>query len=296
MTFSADYFAITTPREPRKIPQWVRYVFPASEVIATIGILCLLFVFWEVEWTNLQAEHRAKAVTEELDQQWSGDDATGGSTAPDTDVDFSTIDDGKGIAKLYLPRFDDERINSNWVRTIVKGTSQDALMAGPGFYSGSQQPGVPGNFAIAGHRDGRGAPFEHIDATKTCDIAVVETNAHWYVYRVLPTEADNRDDYLGEMERCGDWAHVSPLAHDDYMGLSGVSITTPGDVDVVAPVPNDATIPVSDARVPIITLTTCHPHWSNAERLVIHGALMETYKKKDQPAGWYPEVLGTQLK
>jgi sortase A len=49
-----------------------------------------------------------------------------------------------------------------------------------------------------------------------------------------------------------------------------MQIVTPGDVDVIGPVPND---PGAHAQFPLITLTTCHPKFSARQRLVIHGQL-----------------------
>lgn len=34
---------------------------------------------------------------------------------------------------------------------------------------------------------------------------------------------------------------------------------------------------------PLLTLTTCHPMFSNAERLIVHAVLVETLDKNDGP-------------
>ncbi|NKR33528.1 sortase [Rhodococcus hoagii] len=46
----------------------------------------------------------------------------------------------------------------------------------------------PGNFALAGHRIGTGAVFQHLDRLDTCDAVVVETESNGPTYRVLPLE------------------------------------------------------------------------------------------------------------
>src|SRR5699024_4642862 len=64
------------------------------------------------------------------------------------------------------------------------------LLAGPGRYTASQMPGEAGNFAVAGHRVGKGAPFNDLGNLRSCDAIVVETFASWNVYRVMPMSVD----------------------------------------------------------------------------------------------------------
>ncbi|WP_273409124.1 sortase domain-bontaining protein [Corynebacterium ureicelerivorans] len=56
----------------------------------------------------------------------------------------------------------------------------------PGHYPVTQLPGQDGNFAVAGHRVGKGAPFNDLGALEACDAVVVETKQEWVTYRVLP--------------------------------------------------------------------------------------------------------------
>lgn len=39
---------------------------------------------------------------------------------------------------------------------------------------------------MAGHRVGKGAPFNDLGALEACDAVVVETKQEWVTYRVLP--------------------------------------------------------------------------------------------------------------
>ncbi len=71
---------------------------------------------------------------------------------------------------------------------VVEGTRNEDLRAGPGHYVDTQMPGEPGNFALAGHRIGTGAVFQHLDRLDACDAVVVETEFRWITYRVLPLE------------------------------------------------------------------------------------------------------------
>ena len=74
-----------------------------------------------------------------------------------------------------------------------------------------------------------------------------------------------------------------------YDGVFGREITLPTDYAQVLPVPH-----VDSHRVPadaqrMITLTTCHPQFSDAQRMIIHGVLVQSYAKS---AGFLPPELG----
>ncbi|HYM54142.1 MAG TPA: class E sortase [Solirubrobacteraceae bacterium] len=65
--------------------------------------------------------------------------------------------DGSAVGRILIPR-----IGASFV--VVKGTGAEALKSGPGIYSETSFPGVPGTTAIAGHRTTFLAPFRNIDA------------------------------------------------------------------------------------------------------------------------------------
>ena len=67
--------------------------------------------------------------------------------------------------------------------------------------------------------------------------------------------------------------------------MLGRSITLPSDVGTIAPVPGTDNVEASEG---LITLTTCHPQFSNAERMIIHA--MET-DHQPKVAGERPAVL-----
>src|SRR5450755_1333618 len=66
---------------------------------------------------------------------------------------------GSAVGRIMIPR-----IGASYV--IVKGTGTDELKDGPGIYSETSFPGVPGTTAIAGHRTTYLAPFRHIDSLR----------------------------------------------------------------------------------------------------------------------------------
>src|SRR5699024_5897702 len=81
-----------------------------------------------------------------------------------------TAAEGDVLAQTRIPAFGDD-----WDYTILEGTKQKTIATGPGRYSSAEAPGAMGNFAIAGHRVGRGSPYHDADQLGTCDEVVIET-------------------------------------------------------------------------------------------------------------------------
>lgn len=264
----------------------------AAQVAATLGVFGLGYVAWDLGVSDVQAREAQHEVTQQIDAAWEAADVTG------PEVNANEVAEGEPVAKLWIPKLGEE-----WNSTIVAGTEQADLMKGPGFYTGSQMFGTPGNAAVAGHRDGKGAPFHDLGVLGTCDVVAVETNTSWYLYSTLPVVGDPLADDAprgygaGEVDMVDVMAPCAPprarvrLASPEYSRLRGVSIHTPDDVDVVAPVPGVAMIPPEKVGISMLTLTTCHPTWSNAERLIVHAALVEVHNKADHEAGWRPPAL-----
>ena len=154
---------------------------------------------------------------------------------------------GDPFAVLHVPR-----LGADYSRVIVEGASEVELEQGPGHYVDTAMPGQQGNFAVAGHRVGRGSPFLDLDQMRPGDAIVVETADSWFVYRVLGDAAT------------GDFAA-------DPSGIPGQHIVRPTDVEVISPTPGAA---VADpATGAYLTLTTCHPKYSAQQRLIIHARL-----------------------
>lgn len=272
-----------------------------GQTLITAGLIVLLFVVYEVFVTNLFGAQKQAQATENLDKLWaessdtvvapddpvlvteSGGVVVSTAAAPTLDPGERTrqynTTEGAGFAKLYIPSF-----GADFVFTVVEGTTQADLYAGPGHYADTQYPGEKGNFALAGHRVNKGAPFDDLGLLQSCDAVVIETKDDWYVYRVLPMK--------DEVPTWADTEH----AHCDgvsvqtgrYQGVYGQEITVPTDIAQVFPVPHvDSTTVPSDAER-LITLTTCHPKFSDRQRMIIHGVMTASYPKAD---GFLPPEL-----
>jgi sortase A len=120
---------------------------------------------------------------------------------------------------------------------VVEGTSKEALDAGAGHYSSTPLPGMGGNVGIAGHRTTYGKPFADLDQLTTGDRVELETPVGNYVYEM-----------------------VAP-----FDGHANPWVIEPNDWSVVAPTDES-----------MLTLTTCHPKHSAAQRLVARLKLVES--------------------
>lgn len=134
------------------------------------------------------------------------------------------------------------RLGRDYHYAVVEGVDESHLKQGPGHYPGTALPGQVGNFVVSGHRTTYGAPFNRIDELDRDDEIIVEAREARYTYRVTSQQ-----------------------------------VVEPTDVEVVAPVPGKPDItPIR----PMITLSTCHPEYSAAQRLIVYGVLKETELRK----------------
>lgn len=280
--------ALTGPDVPSPRPRLRRRHDPvrtvirtAGEVLITLGVIVLLFVVYEIYWTDVVSAGRQREVTEALDDRWK-------TTPPEPQRQdrFEGVTEGDGFAKMYIPAF-----GPDYAFTIVEGTTEESLEVGPGHYPDTAYPGQPGNFAVAGHRVGKGAPFNDIDLIKACDAILVETQNSWYVYRMLP-KRDQKADWASTKAGNPKCANVNVLG-EPYGKLVGQQIVAPAQGSVIAPIPNDPDSIGGNAggQVSLMTLTTCHPKFSDRQRLIVH-AVLDTQIPKDQlPPGEPPPQL-----
>jgi sortase (surface protein transpeptidase) len=241
-----------------------------GELLITAGLVILLFVVYEVYVTDLISAGKQGDATQALDDQWSSNTV---EADPQRQAQYELLD-GQAFAKMYIPVF-----GPDYKFSIVEGTTDKDLEIGPGHYKGTALPGHPGNFAVAGHRVGKGAPFNDLDLLNPCDAIVVETQTQWIVYRMLPKAGDVAgwaEKQAANPEKC---AKVSPLAAP-YDKTVGQQIVLPTQGEVIDVVPHFAGEPPAEAqRVSLMTLTTCHPRFSDKQRLIVHAVLAMTYEK-----------------
>lgn len=223
----------------------VRFVLRGiGQTLITLGLVVLLFVVYEVWITNIFSRDANNRAAHKLDEVWQNDDPLLGLPGGGS----STIPLGTGIANIYLPR-----LGTDYHWTVVEGVGQDDLAKGPGHYPGTALPGEKGNFGVAGHRVGKGEPFLNLDKLKANDTIIIETKSWWYVYRVKGTE--------------------NGLERNDADGVPGREIVEPSAGRVLLPLPNHADVTKEEATERLLTLTTCHPKFTAAKRMIIHAVL-----------------------
>ncbi|MBW8798443.1 MAG: class E sortase [Streptomyces sp.] len=144
-----------------------------GEVFITTGVLMLLFVTYQLWWTNVRAHAQAGKEASSLQQDWASGKRAPGVFAP-----------GQGFAILHIPKLD-------VVAPIAEGVSNkkvlDKGMVGH-YGEGALKTAMPqdktGNFGLAAHRNTHGEPFRYINRLVAGDAVVVETQDEYYVYKV----------------------------------------------------------------------------------------------------------------
>ncbi len=157
---------------------WRRLVGALGEVLITLGLLLLLFVSWQLWWTDVSA-NREQAGTIEVLERGFGDPRPGGAAAKDPLATLKNVPFGKAFAILRIPRF-----GADFARPVLEGIDRETLTKGIGHYPDTAMPGLVGNFAVAGHRTTYGRPLHNIDKLRQGDVIVVETKANYVVYAV----------------------------------------------------------------------------------------------------------------
>jgi sortase A len=212
-----------------------------GELLITAGVILLLFVAWQLWWTNVEADARQNEAVQEF--------AQGLGTLPGP-VSSATGESGSGfgepsvetapghaetIGLVYIPRF-----GPTYTRPIVEGTSQDVLdTLGLGHYSHTAMPGAVGNFALAGHRQTHGAVLDAIHTLVPGDRIYVQTKDGYYTYVFRNNQ-----------------------------------IVLPSRTDVLEPVP---TLPGVAPTERFLTMTSCNPRFGAQERIIAY-ALMEGWR------------------
>lgn len=146
-----------------------------GDLFITVGLVLLLFVAYQLVWTNVVADRAADRVADSLVEAWERPPAA--ATKP---ASAGRVDVGKGFAFLRIPRLRDDFD----AVPVIEGVQLPQLAKGVGHYPGTAGPGELGNFSIAGHRATNGEPFRNMDRMRKGDKVVVETRDSWFTYVV----------------------------------------------------------------------------------------------------------------
>lgn len=144
-----------------------------GEVFISLGVLMLLFVTYQLWWTNIRADQIAGKETNRIQDAWASGDRKPGVFAP-----------GEGFAIMHIPKLD-------VVAPIAEGIDKEKVLDrgmighyGEGKLKTAMPSDKQGNFAVAGHRNTHGEPFRYINKLDPGDPIVVETRDAYYTYEM----------------------------------------------------------------------------------------------------------------
>lgn len=222
-----------------------------GELLITAGVVVLLFLGWYL-WLNDIVSGNAQQgaaveVQRELQQEWEREAASNVEPPPIETANASGApiavapEAGERWGALIVPRF-----GADYVRAIGEGvdiaTVLNSRTLGVGRYSETQMPGQLGNVALAGHRNTWGAAFSEVGALQLGDNLYIETREGWYQY-----------------------------------SFRGLEYVWPSAIEVLLPVPQ---APEVEPGEQILTLTTCNPRYSTAERMIAYAVLESWYPRE----------------
>ncbi|HET8958611.1 MAG TPA: class E sortase [Microcella sp.] len=245
-------------RRTRRPRARVSVVGVIGELLITAGVIVMLFLGWYVWLNDVITGAAQQDAAQEIQEQLRAEfDRDRGTVEPEPDpaqpdeprdpgepVVGTPAPEGEAFGALIVPRFGDD-----YVRTIASGVDLQTVLnnsrLGVGHYRETQMPGEVGNFALAAHRTTYGAPFADIAELRAGDSIYVETREGWYEYVFRNLE------YV--------W---------------------PTEVEVLEPVPQAPQVEATDR---ILTLTSCNPRFSAAERIIAYAVLETWYPREDGP-------------
>jgi sortase A len=208
-----------------------------GELFITAGVLVFLFLGWQLWLNDLIVGADQNKAGAALAEGW---DAAAPShqhrVTPDTNFGDPVVAIAPGNAAKFAVLYV-PRFGADYARSISEGVETATVLDknGIGHYPGTQMPGQVGNFAVAAHRTTHGAPFKLLASLQVGDKIYVQTPDGYYTY-----------------------------------GFRGLEYVRPTGVGVLDPVPQFAGIAPTDR---ILTMTSCNPMFSAAERIITYAAL-----------------------
>ncbi|GAA1510405.1 class E sortase [Streptomyces synnematoformans] len=166
-----------------------------GEAFITLGVLMLLFVVYQLWWTNVLANRESRQEAKQLEEQWSRGEGAGKEDARDP----GAFEAGEGFAIMHIPSLD---VNRPVAQGIDKQKVLDRGLLGH-YAEGDLATAMPwekkGNFAVAGHRNTHGEPFRYINKLEPGEEIIVETKDTYYIYEVastLPSTSPSNTDVI----------------------------------------------------------------------------------------------------
>jgi sortase A len=236
---------MTDRAERRRPKRRVSVVGVLGELLITAGALVLAFLGYQVWLGDVIVGGQLNGEAVELAEEWGA----GYSDVPPSEAGDPVLTDDPPVqaAPAHAQRFANliiPRFGGDYSRPIAEGVgTTDVLNKGNiGHYPTTQMPGELGNFGLASHRSSGGGNFHDVHQLQVGDHIYVETPDGWYQYSFRNLE---------------------------YVRASGIG--------VLSPVPQ---VDGAEATERFITLTTCNPFFSTAERIIAYGVYDSFYPRE----------------
>jgi sortase A len=151
------------PGTGRRISFWIGI----GLILAGLGLLG--YVAWQFWGTNWVSKKQQRAITHELEQEWSA----GQGKKP------KFVPHGRASALIRIPKF-----GKKYVVPVLEGVSPKVLAKGYGHFEDTADPGEVGNYALAAHRVTHGEPLRRMPELRPGDKVIVETADATYTYEL----------------------------------------------------------------------------------------------------------------
>lgn len=208
-----------------------------GELLITAGVLVLLFLGWQQWLGDIIVGNQLYGQSVHQSQEWIK--AAGPTKAPADPAAPPVMSASLANGKNFGILYV-PRFGADYARPIAQGTGLAVLNKGNlGHYPTTQMPGAVGNFMVASHRKAYGGDLEHINDLRVGDHIFVGTADGWYQYT-----------------------------------FRNLQFVKPTDVAVLDPVPDQPGLQPGDR---VITLQSCNPFFSTAERIMAYGTFDTFY-------------------
>jgi sortase A len=227
-----------------------------GELLITAGVLVLLFLGWQLWLNDIIVGNEANHEAVEQTKEWDRAAPPPVEVEPGEPPVPTAPANGERFAYVLIPRF-----GSDYYRPIAEGVGTRAVLNKGGqfgHYPSTQMPGAVGNFAVAAHRTTYGASLGQIAELRVGDHIFIETQDGWYQYEFRNLE---------------------------YVRPTGVG--------VLDPVPQLAGTTPEDR---LITMTSCNPKLSAAERIVAYGVFDKFFPRDtEKPSSGAPDEIAATV-
>jgi sortase A len=214
-----------------------------GELLITAGVFVLLFLGWQLWFNDLVVDSGLREEAVHQSSAWQGNASTAEQGTPN---DPPVLDAPSATGEVFALMIV-PRFGDGYYKPIAQGTGTEAVLNDGkiGHYPSTAMPGEVGNFAIAAHRTSYGKPFNGVSNLRVGDHIFIETKDGWYQY-----------------------------------GFRNLEYVRPTGVGVIAPVPQ------ADGATPadrIMTMTSCNPLFSAAERIIAYSVYESFTPRADGP-------------